>query len=236
MPRFAPWLPPLAAAFLRLAVLAPLAPFPALAAALLPLAALAAEPLAQEPPSVASSRPVMTSLPPAELARQPPTQRALVDARAELKRRYRELLFRSRTSAGAERAADAFLDAAASEPDRAVKWVLCEEARRLGASSGNAAVIDRSVTLASATYDFDALDVELKSLEQVPLRALPQQRAMKLAEVAEAVATRAETDRRFELALEAQDLAIKAWQRAGAIEACRRAMVRYGEIVAAARR
>jgi len=35
------------------------------------------------------------------------------------------------------------------------------------------------------------------------------------------------------LALRAQDLAIKAWQRAGAIEACRRAMVRHGEIAAA---
>lgn len=219
MPRFAPWLPPLAAAFLR-------------PAALLAIAAAAESP-AQEPPPAASSRPVMTSLPPAELARQPPTQRALVDARAEIKRRYRELLFRSRTSAGAERAADAFLDAAASEPDRAVKWVLFEEARRLGAASGNAAVIDRSVTLASATYDFDALDLEFRSLEEIPLRALSPQRAMKLAEVAEGLATRAESDRRFDLALEAQDLAIKAWQRAGAIEACRRAMVRHGEIVAA---
>jgi len=56
---------------------------------------------------------------------------------------------------------------------------------------------------------------------------------MKLAEVAEGLATRAESDRRFDLALEAQDLAIKAWQRAGAIEACRRAMVRHAEIVEA---
>jgi hypothetical protein len=160
----------------------------------------------------------------------------LVDARAELRRRYRELLFRSRTSAGAERAADAFLDAAANEPDRSLKWLLFEEARRLGAASGNAALIDRAVSLASATYDFDAIDLELRSLEEIPLRALSPQRAMKLAEVAEATATRAETDRRFELALEAQDLAIKAWQRAGAFEACRRAMVRHGEIVAAAGR
>ena len=233
MPRFAPWLLPFTAAVLRLATLAQGAALPAIAAALLPLAAIASESPAQEPPPAASSRPVMTSLPPAELERQPPTQRALVDARAEIKRRYRELLFRSRTSAGAERAADAFLDAAASEPDRAVKWVLFEEARRLGAASGNAAVIDRSVTLASATYDFDALDLEFRSLEEIPLRALSPQRAMKLAEVAEGLATRAESDRRFDLALEAQDLAIKAWQRAGAIEACRRAMVRHGEIVEA---
>lgn len=184
----------------------------------------------------APSRPVMTSLPPAELERQPPSQRALVDARVELRRRYRELLFRAKTSAGAERAADAFLEAASTEPDRALKWLLFVEARRLGEASGNAALIDRSISLASATYDFDSLDLELKSLEEVPLRALSQPRAMKLAEVAEALATRALTDRRFELALEAQDLAIKAWQRAGAIEACRRAMVRHGEIVAAAER
>ena len=178
----------------------------------------------------------MTSLPPAELERQPPSQRALVNARAELRRRYRELLFRSRTSAGAERAAEAFLEAAASEPDRSLKWLLLSEARQLGAASGNAAVIDRSIALASATYDFDALDLEFRSLEEIPLRALSPQRAIKLAEVAEGLATRAESDRRFDLALEAQDLAIKAWQRAGAIEACRRAMVRHGEIVAAARR
>jgi hypothetical protein len=136
-------------------------------------------------------------------------------------------------AAGAERAADAFLEAAASEPDRALKWLLFAEARRLGAASGNAAVIDRSVSLASATYDFDALDLEFRSLEEIPLRALSPQRAMKLAEVAEGLATRAESDRRFDLALEAQDLAIKAWQRAGAIEACRRAMVRHAEIVEA---
>ncbi len=204
--------------------------------ALLPLAALAADAPAPGPPPAASDRPVMTALPPAELERQPPSPRALVDARAELRRRYRELLFRSRTSAGAERAADAFLEAAANEPDRSLKWLLFEEARRLGAASGNAALIDRAVSLASATYDFDALDLELRSLEEIPLRALSPQRAVKLAEVAEATATRAETDRRFELALEAQDLAIKAWQRAGAVEACRRAMVRHGEIVESAGR
>ena len=79
-----------------------------------PCGALGAEAEAPE----ATGRPVMTSLPPAELERQPPSQRALVDARAELRRRYLELLFRSRTSAGAERAAEAFLEAAASEPDR----------------------------------------------------------------------------------------------------------------------
>jgi hypothetical protein len=55
-----------------------------------------------------------------------------------------------------------------------------------------------------------------------------------VAGAAEGVATKAEIDRRFELALSAQDLAIKAWQRAGAREACRRAMIRHSEMAAAA--
>jgi hypothetical protein len=161
---------------------------------------------AEEPPP----RPVMTSLPPVAVREQPPSRRALVDARAELQRRFRE-------------------------PDRALMWLLCSEARRLGAASGNAAVIHRSITLASATYDFDALDEELRALAGIPLRGISPQRAVGLAEAAEGVASRAEIDGRTGLALSAQDLAIKAWQRAGAREACRRAMVRRDEIAAGAR-
>jgi hypothetical protein len=177
----------------------------------------------------------MTSLPPVASRDQPPSSRALVDARAEIRRRFREPLFRADTSAGADRAAELFVEAAATEPDRAVKWLLCAEARRLGAASGNAAVIHRSITLASATYDFDALGEELRAFKGIPLRGLSPQRSAALAEAAEGVASRAEIDGRTGLALEAQDLAIKAWQRAGATEACRRAMIRLGEIAAAAR-
>ncbi len=186
---------------------------------------------AEEPPP----RPVMTSLPPVAVREQPPSRRALVDARAELQRRFREPLFRADTAAGADRAAELLVEAAASEPDRALKWLLCSEARRLGAASGNAAVIHRSITLASATYDFDALDEELRALAGIPLRGISPQRAVGLAEAAEGVASRAEIDGRTGLALSAQDLAIKAWQRAGAREACRRAMVRRDEIAAGAR-
>ena len=175
-------------------------------------------------------RPVMTSLPEAAVRGQPPSQRALVDARAELRRRYREPLFRSGTAAGADQAAELFVEAAATEPDRALKWLLYAEARRLAAASGNAAVIHRSITLASATYEFDALQEELRAFEGIPLRGLSPQRSMALAEAAEGVASRAEIDGRRDLALEAQDLAIKAWQRAGAKDACRRAMVRHAEI------
>jgi hypothetical protein len=186
---------------------------------------------AEEPPP----RPVMTSLPPAATREQPPSRRALVDARAELQRRFREPLFRADTAAGADRAAEMLVEAAASEPDRALKWLLCSEARRLGAASGNAAVIHRAITLASATYDFDALGEELRSFKGIPLRGISPQRAVGLAEVAEGVASRAAVDGRIGLALSAQDLAIKAWQRAGAREACRRAMVRRDEIAAGAR-
>jgi hypothetical protein len=176
------------------------------------------------------ARPAMTSLPPAAVREQPPSARALVDARAELRRRYRELLFRADSAAGANRAAELFVEAGAAEPDRAVKWLLLAEARRLGAETGNAAVIHRAVSLASATYEFDELDLEYRSLAEIPLRGVPPQRASGVAEAAETVAGRAEIDDRIELALKAQDLAIRAWQRAGAKDACRRAMVRHAEI------
>jgi hypothetical protein len=176
------------------------------------------------------ARPVMSSLPPAAVREQPPSSRALVDARAELRRRYRELLFRADSAAGASQAAELFVEAGAAEPDRPLKWLLLAEARRLGAATGNAAVIHRAVSLASATYEFDAIDLEYRSLTEIPLRGIPAQRAVGVAEAAEGVASRAEIDGRIDLALKAQDLAIRAWQRAGAKEACRRAMARHAEI------
>lgn len=175
----------------------------------------------------------MKSLPAAASRERPPSARALVDARTEFQRRYREPLFRADTAAGADRAAEMFVEAAATEPDRAVKWLLCAEAWRLGAASGNASVIHRAITLASATYEFDALGEELRALSGIPLRGLPPARAAGVAEMAEGVANRAEADDRTDLALAALDLAIRGWQRAGATEACRRAMIRHGEIAAA---
>ncbi|MBM4021549.1 MAG: hypothetical protein FJ284_04765 [Planctomycetes bacterium] len=195
---------------------------------------LAAAAAAGEPElEPAASRPVMTERPSGAARERPPSQRELVDARVELQRRFREPLFRADTASGAERAAESLLEAAGVEPDRSLKWLLYAEARRLGVVSGNADVIHRAVTLASATYEFDALDDEVRDLAGIPLRGVSPRRAVGLAEAAEGVAGRAEVDGRFELALRAQDLAIKAWQRAGAIEACRRAMVRHGEIAAA---
>ena len=188
-----------------------------------------APPPAGPPPS----RPVVTLAPPAS-HEGPPSSRDLVDARAELQRRFREPLFRADTAAGANRAAELFLEAGAAEPDRALKWLLLAEARRLGAAAGNAVVIHEAVTLASATYDFDELDLEYRALAEIPLRGLSPERAAGVAEAAESVAERAAIDGRRELALAAQDLAIRGWQRAGAKEACRRAMLRHAEITTGA--
>jgi hypothetical protein len=177
-------------------------------------------------------RPVMRELPPAALLESPPSRRDLVDARAELQRRFREPLFRANTSAGANRAAEVLLDAAVAEPDRALKWAMLTEARRLAASAGNALVIDQAIALASANYEFDEIGAELRALGEIPLRGLDPLRAVRLAEVAERLATRAETDRRLEDAVAAQSLAIRAWQRAGNKAAAVQAAARHDALEA----
>jgi len=195
--------------------------FPSLLlAGLATAAAVAAEP---------GERPVMRELPPAAFER-PPSQRELVDARGELQRRFREPLFRAGTAAGANRAAEVLLDAAVGEPDRALKWEMLAEARRLAVAAGNALVIDQAIVLASASYEFDEIETELRALTEIPLRGLDPGRAMRLAEVAERLATRAETDRRFDDAIAAQSLAIRAWQRAGNKAAALKAAERHDAI------
>jgi hypothetical protein len=191
---------------------------------LIAAAAAAAEP---------EGRPVMRELPPAGVLERPPSPRDLVDARAELQRRFRELLFRANTAAGANRAAEVLLDAAIAEPDRAVKWAMLTEARRLAAAAGNALVIDQAIVLASANYEFDEIEAELRALGEIPLRGLDPGRAVRLAEVAERLATRAETDRRFEDAVAAQSLAIRAWQRSGNKAAAIQAAARHDALEAA---
>ena len=186
-------------------------------------AAAAAEP---------EGRPVMRELPPAAVLERPPSPRDLVDARAELQRRFRAPLFRADTAAGANRAAEVLLDAAIAEPDRAVKWAMLTEARRLAAAAGNALVIDQAIVLASANYEFDEIEAELRTLGEIPLRVLDPGRAVRLAEVAERLATRAETDRRFADAVAAQSLAIRAWQRAGNKAAALQAAARHDALAA----
>lgn len=185
-------------------------------------AAAAAEP---------GGRPVMRELPAAALDR-PPSQRDLVDARAELRRRFREPLFRADTAAGANRAAEVLLDAAIAEPDRAVKWAMLAEARRLAVAAGNALAVDQAIVLSAANYEFDEIAAELQALHEIPLRALDPGRAMRLAEVAERLATRAEADRRLDDAIAAQSLAVRAWQRTGNTAAALKAAQRHDAIAA----
>lgn len=178
----------------------------------------------------AGERPVMRQLPAAAAHASPPSARELVDARAELGRRFREPLSHADTAAGATQAATVMIEAAVNEQDRSLKWVLLEESRKLGVQAGDAPLISRAVALASAVFEFDAITTELRALLEIPLRGLSPARAAALAEAAEHVATRAEVDGRRDIAVDAQLLAIRGWQRAGDIAAARRAVLRHDQI------
>lgn len=175
-------------------------------------------------------RPTMRALPSASILESPPSQRDLVEARVEMRRRFREPLAHTETATGARVAAGVLIEAAAAEADRSLRWLLLAEARRLAVAAGSAAIVDRAVTLASANYAFDAEREALRSLSEIPLRGLHGGGATELAETAERVALRAETDRRLDLAVEAQSLAIRAWQRAGNQAAARLAAARHDAI------
>lgn len=170
----------------------------------------------------AEDRPTMRQLAASATLAPPPSQRDLVDARAALKARFKEPLSHTETAAGARTAATTLLDAAHEETDPALKWLLLAEARRLGAASGSAEIVSRAITLTSAVFDVDDLAMELESLGEIPLRALDPPRAGRLAEAAERLAARADTDSRPDLASAAKLLAYKAWQRAGNPAAARR--------------
>ena len=170
----------------------------------------------------AEDRPTMRQLPASAALPRPPSQRDLVDARAMLKARFKDALSHTETAAGARTAADVLLAAAHDEPQAALKWLMLDEARRLGAAAGSAEIVSRAVALTSAVFDVDELALELESLAEIPLRPLDPARASRLAEAAERIATRAQTDGRADLAADARNLACKAWQRAGNTAAARR--------------
>lgn len=184
-------------------------------------------PAGDEPPA----RPGMRQFPDAAVTDGPPSARDLVDARQEFEARYPGVLARGRTSAGATVLADVLIDEAAAEADRGVKWLMLAEARKMAVASGNAASLDRAIVLASATYDFDAVDEELRSLKEIPVRMLAPQRAASYAEVAERVAGRAESDGRIDDAVMALELAVRGWQRAGLVPAARKAAARHDELL-----
>jgi hypothetical protein len=179
----------------------------------------------------APRRPTMQQLPAEASLEAPPTARDLIDARAEFERRYPGILARGRTTAGAAMLPDVLIDAAVSEDNRDVKWFMLSEARRMAVASGNAAALDRAVVLASATFEFDALAEEYRLLREIPIRMLAPPRAAALAEVAEKVANRAEGDGRRDLAIMSWNLAVRGWQRAGAMDAARKAAVRHDEMI-----
>ena len=186
----------------------------------------AAQPRPAEQPRP-SQRPAMRQMPVSSALQMPPSQRDLVAARKELKARFREPLLHTETTAGAMAAAEELFAAAISEEEPRLKWLLLAESRRLATTAGNAAAITRAITLACATYEFDALELELRSLTEIPLRSLDSARAVAFATVAENLALRAEADGRLEIAVSGQTLAIRAWQRAGNTTAARRAAIRH---------
>ncbi|MFM7245239.1 MAG: hypothetical protein ACKO40_13865 [Planctomycetaceae bacterium] len=195
---------------------------------------LAAPAMADEPQGgdAPPARLGVRQFPDAAVVDGPPSARELVDARAEFEARYPGVLARGRTSAGAFVLADALIDEAAAEGDRGVKWLMLAEARRMAVASGNAAAVERAIVQASATYEFDAIDEELRSLKEIPVRLLAPERAAAFAEVAERLAARSESDARIGEAATALELAVRGWQRAGHVPAARKAAARYQEITA----
>lgn len=191
--------------------------------ALLPLAAHADEP-------DAPARPQMRQLAPTAAAGEPPGPHELVDARTELRRRFRDELTAVSTPARANATVAALLDAAATEPDRRLKWLMFDEARELAADAGNATAVARTIRLASASYDFDAVAEEYRTLNEIPLRLLDPARAAALADTAGRLAARAEADGRRDLATSAQLLAMRGWERAGDIQAARAAAAKVREL------
>ena len=179
----------------------------------------------------ADARPTMQQLGPAAGLGKAPSSRELVRARSELQRRYHEPLSHADTAAGARLAAETLLADATTEDDRPLKWLMLDEARRLGEAAGQASLVTRAITLASSLYDVDAIDLELRCLKQIPLRGLDARRAAGLASAAEDIATRAEADQRIDKAVAATLLAYRAWQRAGNKEAARLAAVRHDALV-----
>ena len=175
------------------------------------------------------SRIVMKQLP-RSASTQPPSSRELVDARSVLRQRFGALLGRKSSAMAANAAAITLLDAAATESDRAVKWLLLVEARRLAAAAGNAEAISRSVALTSADWDFDAVNEEYRLLSGIPLRGLDRPRAAAVAQAAENLSIRAQADGQREAAASAQSLAMRAWDRAGNRDAARQAAVKLETI------
>lgn len=177
--------------------------------------------------TAAPGRPVMRQLGVAGAATALPTAQDIVGARPVFRRRFRQPLAHTASAAGARQAAETLLAAADTETDRTIRWLLFDESRRLGEASGQAGIIARAIAAASAAFDFDAIEAELKSLRQIPLQGLDASRAAGVAMAAERIAVRATTDDRPDKTVAAEMLAYRAWQRAGDMAAAARAAIRH---------
>ncbi|NQW48551.1 MAG: hypothetical protein HQ464_12395 [Planctomycetes bacterium] len=182
---------------------------------------------AASPVAGSISRPTMQQAGPNNTLNGPPSARDVAESRPAFRRRFRDSLAHTDTAVGARTASETLLAAAATEDDRTLKWMMLDEARRLGEAAGQAGLVTRAIMLASAFYDFDAIDMELRSLKLIPLRGLDAKRATNLALAAEQIATRAEADQRLDKAATAELLAYRAWQRAGNTPAARQAAARH---------
>ena len=182
---------------------------------------------AASPAAGSISRPTMQQAGPKSTLNGPPSARDIAESRPAFRRRFRDSLAHTDTAVGARTASETLLAAAATEDDRTFKWMMLDEARRLGEAAGQAGLVTRAIMLASAFYDFDAINMELRSLKLIPLRGLDAKRATNLALAAEQIATRAEADQRLDKAATAELLAYRAWQRAGNTPAARQAAARH---------
>ena len=179
--------------------------------------------------AAAEPRPTMRQIAGPQAGRTP-AARDITAARPVVKRRFHEAFSHTETSRGAQAAAETLLAAATTEPDATLRWVLLDEARRLGEACGQARIVSRSFAMATGFYDVDDVGGELRSLRRFPMRVLDPLRAAALARSAEQLASRATESRRLREAVEAEDLAMRAWQRAGNIDAARAAAARVNDI------
>lgn len=177
-------------------------------------------------PAGAEPRPAMRQLESGSRSGRVPSARDIAAVRPLVKRRFYEAFSHTETALGAQTAAETLLSAATNEGDGTLRWVLLDEARRLGEDCGQAGIVSRSFALAAGFYDVDDVAGELRSLRHFPIRILDPQRAAALARSAEHLAVRAAETGRVREAVAAEDLATRAWQRAGNIEAARAAAAR----------
>ncbi len=171
--------------------------------------------VAVAPMPTGPARPSVLLLDPPVGPRRPPPDDDLKAVRRAFRAQCRDLLRVSRTRSGARMAAALLEEAAATEKDPCLKWVLLEESIRLGSASGEPQRIESAVELAAEHFRIDAVRTELDALDDIPLRALEPNRAIGVAEAAERIAESAEAEERPRDRAAAWGLAAEAWKRAG---------------------